>query len=212
MRIWQGALAAALMVAGQAEAATWVRYTASGSGIETYEEQTLGDPIFYQRARDFIVSFSVDIDPNLDFDNGYFSNGSFFRIFIDSNGFLDVTGSPTTLVADLDLSDTRFREQLDFGATFNGTSPMGGFVTAINPIGASGSFSYLFSSSTLLGAQTRTMEGTINRVTTTFVSGFERVTVLSVPEPATWLMMIVGFGAVGAAMRRRGGPALARAA
>jgi probable HAF family extracellular repeat protein len=31
----------------------------------------------------------------------------------------------------------------------------------------------------------------------------------SVPEPASWAMMLVGFGAVGAAMRRRGRPAFA---
>ena len=32
----------------------------------------------------------------------------------------------------------------------------------------------------------------------------------SVPEPSTWLMMLLGFGATGIAMRRRGTPALAR--
>jgi hypothetical protein len=32
-----------------------------------------------------------------------------------------------------------------------------------------------------------------------------------VPEPAAWAMMLVGFGAVGYSMRRRGAPRKARA-
>ncbi|MBS0479965.1 MAG: PEP-CTERM sorting domain-containing protein [Proteobacteria bacterium] len=32
-----------------------------------------------------------------------------------------------------------------------------------------------------------------------------------VPEPATWAMMVVGFGAVGSALRRRKAPRLATA-
>jgi len=34
----------------------------------------------------------------------------------------------------------------------------------------------------------------------------------AVPEPATWAMMLLGFGAVGFAMRRRQRPALAQIA
>ena len=37
----------------------------------------------------------------------------------------------------------------------------------------------------------------------TFPAGEIRATLLAVPEPATWAMMIFGFGAVGLAMRRR---------
>ena len=33
----------------------------------------------------------------------------------------------------------------------------------------------------------------------------------AVPEPATWTMMIAGFGLVGGALRRRRAPALVRA-
>lgn len=38
------------------------------------------------------------------------------------------------------------------------------------------------------------------------------ITVNGVPEPATWAMMLIGFGAIGASMRRRRSPAVAIAA
>ena len=38
------------------------------------------------------------------------------------------------------------------------------------------------------------------------------VTINAVPEPGTWAMMLLGFGAAGYAMRRRRAPALAQAA
>lgn len=46
---------------------------------------------------------------------------------------------------------------------------------------------------------------------TAFGPALDGVSVAAVPEPATWAMMIFGFGLVGAAMRRRrsGTPVLA---
>ena len=38
------------------------------------------------------------------------------------------------------------------------------------------------------------------------------ITIIAVPEPATWLMMLVGFGAVGFALRRRRHPRIAQVA
>ncbi|NUR45336.1 MAG: PEP-CTERM sorting domain-containing protein [Sphingomonas sp.] len=42
------------------------------------------------------------------------------------------------------------------------------------------------------------------------ISGFINVT--PVPEPATWALMLLGFGGVGLALRRRRKPALAQVA
>jgi hypothetical protein len=66
--------------------------------------------------------------------------------------------------------------------------------------------------STLLdaGTYTLTIEGT--RGTTGSFGGNVAFTAASVPEPATWGMMLLGFGAVGFAMRRRRTPVMAQIA
>ena len=58
------------------------------------------------------------------------------------------------------------------------------------------------------GTYTLTIDG--NNRSTGSLGG--TVTINSVPEPATWAMMLLGFGAAGYAMRRRRAPVLAQAA
>ena len=60
------------------------------------------------------------------------------------------------------------------------------------------------------GTYTLTIEGT--RGTTGSFGGNVAFTAQAVPEPATWGMMLMGFGVVGFAMRRRKQPALAQIA
>jgi hypothetical protein len=52
-------------------------------------------------------------------------------------------------------------------------------------------------------------EAYLNIHTQTFPGGEIRGNFALVPEPATWAMMIVGFGAAGAMLRRSRSPALA---
>lgn len=44
---------------------------------------------------------------------------------------------------------------------------------------------------------------TLNPFTTAFVTASSSAATAPVPEPATWVMLILGFGVVGAAIRRR---------
>jgi hypothetical protein len=60
----------------------------------------------------------------------------------------------------------------------------------------------------LAGTYTLTIMG--NTGTDTQIGG--HIDIQAVPEPATWAMMLLGFGAVGFAMRRRRAPVLAQAA
>jgi hypothetical protein len=60
------------------------------------------------------------------------------------------------------------------------------------------------------GQYTLTIQGT--RGTTGSFGGNVAFSASAVPEPATWGMMLLGFGAVGFAMRRRREPALAQLA
>lgn len=65
------------------------------------------------------------------------------------------------------------------------TGGTGDFLGASGSFGSSGTLSFLTGRPTV----TQTFSGTLN--------------LPAVPEPATWLMLIAGFGAIGSAMRRR---------
>ena len=60
------------------------------------------------------------------------------------------------------------------------------------------------------GQYTLTING--NNSNTGSLGGSVTITEAAVPEPATWALMLIGFGAVGWQLRRRGRPALAQAA
>ena len=54
-----------------------------------------------------------------------------------------------------------------------------------------------------VGPQTLTFRGTLNPTGNGFARIGGQLTLTAVPEPGTWAMFILGFGAMGAAMRRR---------
>ena len=59
------------------------------------------------------------------------------------------------------------------------------------------------------GTYTLTINGTNSN--TGSLGGSITITEASVPEPATWAMMLIGFGAIGWQLRRRRTPVLAQA-
>lgn len=70
-----------------------------------------------------------------------------------------------------------------------------GYTPSLSAINSSGSFGFFFT-----GAP-----GSFTEYSTAFGSPFDTLTLSTgaVPEPASWAMMIAGFGLVGAALRRR---------
>ncbi len=55
---------------------------------------------------------------------------------------------------------------------------------------------------TFTGADRFAVDG-LRFISTTNAFEFDNIAIAAVPEPATWGMLILGFGAIGAAMRRR---------
>ena len=153
-----------------------------------------------------------------------FTTGSFNQA--DSNGFLAIgSGSPPT--------DTLGLFTLT-GAPFNYTAPSTLFtllVTFVSPGSTSGSYSAAITGSVSgdntggvfidfpEAAQLFTYTGgaftlKVNDLGVSATSVATPITGVlnAVPEPGTWALMLLGFGGIGLAMRRRRSPALAQLA
>jgi hypothetical protein len=147
----------------------------------------------------------------------------------DSNGFAAIgTGTPPVLGFDQTLGflsvdpSTGFTGPLPFQLLVSFTSPGSGgstyFATIIGSVtagsGAGGIQADFDNTAHLItttgGAFTLTVNDTAvsTNGTNTPITGF----IQAVPEPATWAMMLLGFGGIGFAMRRRRQPALAQVA
>ena len=74
-----------------------------------------------------------------------------------------------------------------------GSTPFPPNVTAWSP------FNYIFTATGTSTTLTFTSTGT-----TAYGAALDNVNVTAVPEPAAWALMILGFGAIGGVMRRRG--------
>ena len=141
-------------------------------------------------------------------------------------------GDETTIgFTEADLAAPEFMEWLTFSNDMAGmyaltldTSSMGIDFTSAILTGASGSYDLIkefdngivefWNLSSLFldaGAYTLTINGE-NRSTGSLGGTITINEVPAVPEPGTWAMMLLGFGAAGYAMRRRRTPALAQIA
>lgn len=197
--VWLIALAASALMAVPAQAAKFVQFTLGGHGLVTSYDYNYY-PYGIIKESDFIVTFSIDVernwytDPN--WDGRYISDGSYFfgafggdnyvmRIANgvltaedhSNNGYLD---NNSTLTMYLDPAIQTFAGIHSGPGTGNAHVAFGG---QLNGFDFNGALSFIQTSST---------------------DTFSGITAYAVPEPATWAMMIIGFGAIGGAMRRRG--------
>jgi len=142
-------------------------------------------------------------------DTGYAAIGG-----TDSLGSFTLGANPTNYTNDLFKLLVTFTAPggVSGGGTFNAT--LIGSVTGANNGGVTISFTnptQVFHSSIgdfTLGVNPVSISGTSG--TPVPITGFLQLA--AVPEPATWAMMLVGFGGIGMAMRRRRRPVLAQLA
>jgi hypothetical protein len=172
--LWLAGASAMLLVAVPASAATTINWAPQSTNTGSSSDFDSATQTF---AGVFADSFKFDPDPaNLYLQSGYYHNhgtGSGFTISAIING-LD-----QQIYASGPLNGN------DFALTSVGTvSFSGGTVTGIS-LKSNQVISQAFHS--FFPSQTFTLNGAPNS---------------AVPEPATWAMMLLGFGFVGAAMRK----------
>lgn len=196
MRIgWLAAAAATIVVAGQAQAATFVQYEARGTGF-VLTQTTSG---FDTRTGDFTFNFVIETDPGYRIGDTYGTGSQFVYQANRSDTF-----SASIVHGKLSINGQNVGTGgYGYGYTANINLPsfqLSYFNEIPNSTAAAGLVEFSFG--TTRGGIL--YSGAINSlVKVGTVAGFIEPSVSVLPEPASWAMMIGGFGVVGGAMRRR---------
>ena len=137
---------------------------------------------------------------------GFTINNGFAQLITGSSGLTSLTIDPNALFTDMKLSFSLTGQgNFDSPVTVSyllGDGTTGILTNAVNGTGNNGNFEIGITGG-LFDAITITSTGDHGFAAIKQVS-FEPVDgVGAVPEPATWAMMLLGFGAIGASMRRR---------
>jgi len=194
-------MAAAMTFAGQADAQTWTRYIATGTGMRGDTDPFT--PGFSAYAVNFTLTFSVISGPAGIYP-GYSMTGTRFTVRNQFEESVYDAGVPGVLTATYRLTIPSAGANANFTINYADDDGVAGFPLALDNNTASGSFSY------------RSGDYVSNRFLTVFgnftnfyvageTTGYESIAFQTspVPEPATWGLMLAGFGIMGAAMRTR---------
>jgi hypothetical protein len=140
---------------------------------------------------------------------GETTTGTAFDFFAGNGGYVDLDGSnnvPGTLRTIASFAAGTYNLNFDLGGNARGDVDKTTVITL-------GDFSQsiTLSSSASLATQSFTFTTTGGQLSFTDLAGgnpnigniLDNVSLSAAPEPATWAMMLVGFGGMGAAMRRR---------
>jgi hypothetical protein len=135
----------------------------------------------------------------------------------DDNGYQIYRGSGSAsplINASVIINGQEFAPDIDFGSVFSDNNRFGRDVLTYGVEGGGGAFSTTFSDNTALLLSTRDITAPLNfqglsLATSTFAVGDTNLVFRSravrvsgpVPEPATWMLLLFGFGAIGGAMR-----------
>lgn len=206
MKIVSGVAALLLAsVPATASAVTWVQYTAEGYGgydIVTSSSQ----PEFQFGAAYFYATATVDVDPGEGCCPPYLSTGySYSQVITGGVASASAVGGSLRFGESQPIFDVFGTTNWTVSGSYGPAMFSNGLPTALSGL-RSGSFSFLFSSrfSEVRGS------GAIGRITSRVVNGpapftvsLAPVSIVALPEPATWALMILGFGAIGVTSRRK---------
>lgn len=198
----KAAVAAIVMVAGaqQAQAVRWVEYTVTGWGIVSTVRSNYFDPetVTYEQAR-FIAKFTVDADTgsgNIP-GGGYSSDGYIYNAQFARDGIVreNATFDEASINGSSSYSTTRYWSS--FSAAFS-PSLNGGRAMAYSSV-----YAPAIGYGSRVSGNATSYDLKIADVAEWQSFSMQLVSLGPVPEPATWGMMLLGFGMVGAGLRSR---------
>ena len=210
MRFGWLAAAAAMVCAGQVSAQTFVRFEATGSGTVT--PSRVSGPGGSSYASDFRVDFSLLTDiGSYSGPAGATYTGTGTTFSADAANYAAYATGPTSGL--LTYNETRNGQGIQLRINYQDTDTAGGLPSAVAGPEATGTIDYSLGAGSsapfsFLGSiRSLRVLGTSN----TFENFSAAAVPAAVPEPASWLTMILGFGVVGWAARRRTAPTRALA-
>ena len=214
MRFGWLAAAAAMVCAMPAEAQTFIRYEVTGSGIQ-YNKNSAGQFTGQNDPVAFTVTFSALSSAGSYYLNGgqnFVGDGSSFSGSIAGNGLsnYNINGNAASsgVLSYSDLQNApSYGRSIDLTANYMDTDGLGGFPSSAASSSASGTLRYGISNfgfgGNFLTYGTLSSFAVLGSSSTFQPYLVFQSYVASVPEPATWLMLICGIGLIGFALRRR---------